>query len=1107
MPFESRYNNLNERQKLAVDTIDGPVMVIAGPGSGKTELLSLRVANILKKTDVSPNNILCLTFTDAASKNMRDRLAGLIGVNAHKVAIHTFHSFALDTVYKFREEFYQSRQMKAADEIIQIEILGNIFNKISLSDKISAKNPDGAFIYLESAKRRIGQLKKSGITPDEYKKILQANGVDYKIIEKIFVPIFEARISKTVRDQIPKAMDELDKSETFPLPITHTSLLSYKEVFLRMLLSAYERSMEENSTKPLTEWKNKWLRRDADTKKLCLKDLYQLERNLSLAKIYEEYQKTMFDLGYIDFDDMILDAIQTLQNKKGMLAQLQEQYQYILVDEFQDTNEAQMRIIYLLSDNPVNEEKPNIMVVGDDDQAIYKFQGAEINNVLEFKKKYPKTKLITLVKNYRSTSPIVKFAQSIISQGEDRLTDRLEEIEKKLESANPDIKDSTIIAHVFDTALHEYTYIANEIKSKIANGVNPNDIAIIARNHRQLEVIAEYLQSENIPIQYERQQNILNNPHIQQLILLARLIESLSENNVYYQNDLFPTVLSFPFWDIERQTIWQLSINANETIKTKEQGRWIDAMLKSGNVQLKNIANWFLEVSSKVKTHSLEILIDDLIGPSEEKQSFTSPFRRYYFHKDQYKKNPRAYLQFLSGLSAFVHAIKLYSAKTSMPRLADMMHCVDMYEKHKRPIIDTSSYLSGTNAVTLLSAHKAKGLEFDTVFVINCQEDIWAKAQKSEMILFPKNLSIDPAGDVFDDYLRLFYVALTRAKRHLYTTSYLKKENGKDSLRVIFLEAALSKKLSPNIQSVRQNISVQSAIKILEKTVFKTIFPLAIDEKAILKPLADKYIMSVTHLNNFLNTLKGGPHFFFEQNFLRFPQAKTTSMSYGTAMHATIEAIYIYLQINKKLPALKEIKTIFQKNLERERMNKEDFKKYFAKGNNVWKIYFKTAKDRIDTSHWIETNFRTQQVMIENAHIAGKIDKIVPDEKNKTLEVYDFKTGKYHKGWKGKDQMQKIQLYEYKRQLIFYKLLIEGSRDYSSYEVNVGYLEFLSPTPKNEILLLPYKITSEDIERLKKLIIAVNAKIKKLDFPDISKYKQTLDGIIDFENDLIDGII
>jgi len=530
-------------------------------------------------------------------------------------------------------------------------------------------------------------------------------------------------------------------------------------------------------------------------------------------------------------------------------------------------------------------------------------------------------------------------------------------------------------------------------------------------------------------------------------------------------------------------------------------------MLKSSNVQLKNIAEWFLDVSNKVKTHSLEVLIDDLIGPSEEKEFFTSPFRRYYFGKDQYKENPRVYLQFLSGLSAFINAIKLYSAKIGAPRLIDMINYVDMYKKHKIPIIDTSPYMSGTNAVTLLSAHKAKGLEFDTVFVINCQEDIWAKPQKSEMILFPKNLSIDPAGDTLDDYLRLFYVARTRAKRHLYATSYIRKENGKNSLRVPFLEPAFFKGLSSKIQSVRQNISAQKAVNVLEKAVFKTVSPIAIDEKSVLKPLADNYIMSVTHLNNFLNVSRGGPYFFFEQNFLRFPQAKTASMSYGTAMHVTMEAIYAYLQINKKLPALKEVKTIFQANLEREKMGKEDFKKYFAKGNNTWKAYFETAKDRINASHWIETNFRTQQVMIENAHITGKIDKIIPDKEKKILDVYDFKTGKYHKDWKGKGQAQKIQLHGYKRQLVFYKVLVEGSRDYSSYKVNMGYLEFLSPAPENKMLLLPYKITNEDVQRLKKLIVAVNKKIKKMDFPDISKYRQSINGIIDFENDLINGNI
>ena len=722
---------------------------------------------------------------------------------------------------------------------------------------------------------------------------------------------------------------------------------------------------------------------------------------------------------------------------------------------------------------------------------------------MQFQKKYPDTKLITLVKNYRSTPAIVDFAQQIISQGGDRLSTRIKEIEKKLEAVNPNIPDGAIVTHTFDTALHEYAYVAGEIQDKINNGVNPDSIAVIARNHRQLEMIARHLQAEFIPIKYERQRNVLEEPHIQQLIFLARLLQSIAAESVYHQNDLMPTVLTFPFFDLERQTIWKLSIEAHAKRKN-----WLDVMLESGNTRLQHIARWLLDTAAKSHTNTLDLLIDEIIGPAEEvRGSFSSPFRRYYFSKEQYESDPRAYLQFLSSLNTFINSVRAYSIKNTAPRLSDLLDCVDVYQKNGLAITDTSPYLSGATAVTLLVAHKAKGLEFDTVFVINCQNDIWAKSQGTDMIAFPKNLPIDPAGDTFDDYLRIFFVALTRARHHLYATSYIKEGGGKDALQVPFLEPSLFKDFKHPLDTKHQEVTIPGTITALEKQIFKTVSPIATDEKVVLQPVLDDYVMSVTHLNNFLDITKDGPYYFFEQNFLHFPQAKTASMSYGTAMHKTVEAIYAHLKENGVVPTLQIIQQILGEKLEKEAMDKQDLANYLEKGIEVWKVYLETAKNRLDASHWIETDFKLQQVVIDNVRITGKIDKIAPNETERLLEVYDFKTGKYQRDWNGKDDRKKIQLHGYKRQLIFYKLLVEGSRDYSKYKVNKGYLEFLAPTTENEILLLPYEITTTDVDRLKKIIIAVHAKIQALDFPNVSKYEKSLNGLIAFENDLINGMV
>ncbi len=1105
--FLQKYAKLNEQQKLAVDTIDGPVLVIAGPGSGKTELLSMRVANILKKSDVYPSNILCLTFTDSAAKNMNDRLSALIGIDAHRISVHTFHSFALNIKDRFQENFYDARKMNPADELIQIETLSAILSALPLSDALSKKGPDGVYIYLNSLKDRIGKLKKAGITPDEYQKILQTNSTCYTEIEKIIIPVFQERISKGMRDELPKIITKLGAIKTQGTPIEHSSLLDYKDLIIESLTFAYEKAVEEDGTKALTAWKDEWLKKDPDTKELRLKDTHQLERNTSLAGVYALYQEKIVMAGYVDFDDMIMDLNRVLGDKKGILSQLQEQFQYILVDEFQDTNDAQMRIVNLLADNPVNEGKPNIMVVGDDDQAVYKFQGAEINNILQFKKQYPETKIITLSKNYRSTKAIVDFSQLIISQGDVRLTNQIKEIEKKLEAANPDIAEGAIVAHTFDTALHEYAYIANEIKNKIDNGVNPDDIAVIARNHRHLEIVSNYLEAENIPVRYEKQRNVLDESQIQQLILLSRLVESISNQNIKHQNDLLPRVLSFPFWEIERETIWQLSIDAGKTVRDDKGGRWIDTMLSGDNTHLKNIAGWLISVAGDAQTNTLDFLFDKLIGPAEDTESFTSPFRRFYFSKDKYETDPRTYLQFLSSLNTFKNTVTTYSARTNSARLSGLVECVAVYEKNNLAITDTSPYLSGANAVSLLTAHKAKGSEFDTVFVVNCQNDVWAKSQNRDTIAFPKNLPIDPSGDTLDDFLRIFFVALTRAKRHLYVTSYIMEESGKDSLQIPFLEPSLFSSFNHKIDSAHQKMELLHTIKTLEKIILPNVGPIAVDERVILQPLLDNYIMSVTHLNNFLDVKKGGPHHFFEQNFLRFPQAKSVSMSYGTAMHETVQEIYNQLKSEGKIPSLLKVREIFHEKLKHEPMDGQEFEKYLEQGNKTWKVYMEKAGGRFNKSHRIETDFKTQRVMVENVQITGKIDKIIPNEQDKIFEVYDFKTGKYQRNWEGKDASNKIQLHNYKRQLVFYKLLVESSRDYNKYTVNNGYLEFLTPTTDEEMIILPYAITTDDVERLKKLVVAVYGKIQNLDFPDINKYEQTLDGILQFEDDLINGAV
>jgi superfamily I DNA/RNA helicase len=253
MNFSERYAHLNERQRLAVDTIEGPVMVIAGPGTGKTELLSMRAANILQKTDTLPENILCLTFTESGATAMRERLSQIIGADAYKVAIHTFHSFGTEVINHNSEFFYGGANFKPADDLSCYEILRGIFDELDYDNPLAGKM-GGEYTHLGDTLTVISELKKSGLTSDELLLVLDANDKVIAAAEPLLAEIFADRISKTIFDRLAGAAVHILKTEeTLPLP----GLPSLARVCADSLYLALEAATQDNSTKPITAQKRR----------------------------------------------------------------------------------------------------------------------------------------------------------------------------------------------------------------------------------------------------------------------------------------------------------------------------------------------------------------------------------------------------------------------------------------------------------------------------------------------------------------------------------------------------------------------------------------------------------------------------------------------------------------------------------------------------------------------------------------------------------------------------------------------------------------------------------------------------------------------------------
>jgi DNA helicase-2/ATP-dependent DNA helicase PcrA len=1115
--FDESYAKLNPAQKKAVDTIDGPVMVVAGPGSGKTEILSLRVANILRKTDMSPGNILCLTFTDSAAVNMRKRLVKMIGNAAYRVAIHTFHGFGVETINSYPEYFFGGASLLPADDLATISILEKIFSELSYDNPLSSVF-DGSFVYIRDAKSAISHLKKGGLTPDDFRAVLSANGEFYKKMNKPLTDAFAERLSKKCLGGIAELIKKL---QAFSLKNAPEDAHSLHELAAASLGRALRSAEEMEKTTPISEWKKAWVEKD-DEGNNVFKGTSTLPKLFALADVYGAYQRVMQKEGYYDFEDMILDVMQALKKNPALRFELQERYQYILVDEFQDTNDAQMRLIRLLTDAPVHEGRPNIMVVGDDDQAIYKFQGAEISNILSFREMFRDPVLITMTENYRSTQKVLDLARHVILKGEERLENKIPEMVKELRAGNKSLEGGSIVRKSFSTRVHEFEYVAKEIRRLTETGVKPSDIAVITRKHKELEALVPVLYGRTIPISYERRQNVFEEPHIRELIILARFVVSLARKDRDEADNFLPEILSFPFWRLPRKTIWEISREA-ERSRFKRQ-KWIDVMLEHSDPKVKSIAEFFVDVAIRSGSDTLEEILDELIGSEivsvvftedderdeskvatsdgTEINKFVSPFKEYYFSRDKFERNKAEFLIFLSSLRVFVGALREYK-QGFLLRLDDLVDFVDLHEKNKIQVADTSPFVSGSDSVTLLSAHKAKGMEFDYVFALSCQNEIWAGRGIHSNLPFPKNLALAPAGDTRDDQLRLFYVALTRAKRHLYITSYETKEDGKESLPLEFIVMGEDDKPYFSETKDDEEEAVLSDETLLEKE-WKALLapPYIADETALLRTLLEEYQMSVTHLNNFLDVSRGGPQAFLEYNLLQFPKAKSPSGGYGTAVHGTIENIYTFLKREGKFPDEEVILEWFEDVLASQRLSPRDERHFLKQGRDAIRGYLKERLADFDAMHRIETNFKNQGVVFGDARITGKIDKMIPKDDG-TMKVADFKTGKSFDDWEGKNPAEKIKMYQYRRQLVFYKLLVENSRDYAKYRVEEGALEFVEPDKKGKIHELIADITREETERTKALIEAVYKKIMALDFPDISKYSKDMAGMMEFENDLL----
>lgn len=1068
MNFDEAYKNLNVAQKKAVDTIDGPVLVIAGPGTGKTQLLSTRVANILKKTDTDARSILCLTFTNKAATNMRERLQKLTDGEAAHVHVKTFHSFASEIMNNYGQYFWNGANLTSAPDAAQLAILESIFEKLPLDNPYASKFY-GTYTMLSKAQKAIARTKEAGLTPEKLRVLLQANLAYIDEIEADFVDALEGTLSHKKLGKLQAAVHALPQQKT---DLVTAPLIGLDTKIKESLDYAVGLDLPTNKATHTSNWKKNWLTKEGDAKGLH-KERRRNTEWLHLADIYEEYRDQLHQRGFYDYSDMLLEVIVQIEQHEDLRAEIQERFNYVLIDEFQDSNSAQLRLAHLVADHPSAEGKPNIMAVGDDDQSIYGFNGAELNNMLHFERTYGNENVVTIVleENYRSTKEVLAAAESIIACSEDRLVHRLPNLTKKLIARATDLPKGEITHNRYLTKEHQQYMVAYEIQNYKQQ--NPeHSVAVLARSHKSLEPLAEQLNNLEVPLHYERQQNVLEQEVVLQIINICQAIESINTGDEEKLNVVLSQLLRHPMFGVDGELLWFIAK------ENRFDPQWFSSLLE--HPKTRPLGEWLQWLAAQAQYQPLPLLLEYIIGIKED--SPQSYIRDYFVH-DQQLSN--IYLETLAAIRILRDMASEFTL-SNKPKLAEFLQFISTEQANKKVIANSFGLKDDTRAVDLLSVHKAKGLEFDAVYIIDAVEKDWQPSGNRHGV--PANLPLNAPLETEDEYARLMYVAATRAKHTLIFTSYKHNTAGEEVLPTPLLQA-----FEP-IDAPRPDTDQSMAI--LEHALtwprLKTTA-----EKEVLAPIIENFTINATNLINFLDVTEGGPATFLERSLLRLPEAKSDSMSHGTAMHAALE--FAQKQFNLGSFDLSAVKAEYRRTLIKEHVPAERLPLQIEQGEKNIDRLFKDFDYQLIKGSQPEQSLK--DLYAYDARIGGKLDRI--DFVNKeTLRIVDYKTGSGLHSLFTKDKNKTVKAWKHKLQLTFYALLARKHPEYSVFKNIEGQMVYVESSDL-KFLKLSYQPTLEEVEQLEKLIKVVWRHIKNYDLPDTSHYEQNMNGVEQFISDLL----
>lgn len=1000
---------LNGPQLKAVQQIQGPVMVIAGPGTGKTQILAARIGNILQQTDTQANNILCLTYTEAGTVAMRKRLQQFIGSDAYQVRINTFHAFCNDVI---QEHLY-------------------LFEKNELE-------PVSDLEKLEIVKQITVELPKNNVLKR------YSGNVDYEI--KNLIGLYET-------------MKRERWSPGF--------LLAHIDAYIADLPNREEYRYKRAR-------KGAYAKGDLKTKDLE-KETKRMEKTKAAVETFPRYQALMAEKGRYDFADMINWVIDAFAAYPDLVATYREQFQYILVDEYQDTSGSQNELLqYLCGD----DDQPNIFVVGDDDQSIFRFQGANVKNMLDFANRYVNhLKTIVLTENYRSVQPILDVSQAVIQHNRERLVNQLPDLKKSLTAGNPVLKALTILPRFqsYQNPFTEMAGITYAIEALInKENTAPEKIAVIYRKNKYGEELSRYLQAKGIPFYIKKKQDVLNEPFIKKLLTFLEYVAY--ETDISYSGDyLLFEMLHYDFYQVPSHEIAKIMARVT---RMKGEGKkslraylqdWLDtrnptlfdhpheAILKTAALIEQRIS----DAINKPLPELVEIIIRE---NGFLTAALSSPQKVWY----------------MQLLTSFFDFVKTETRRQPDLTLSGLMKTIRLMRNNGLALMINRS-METENGVHLLTTHGSKGLEYEVVFLAGCEAGNWEQmGSPNKGYKFPDNLMETSGEDKnHEEERRSFFVALTRAAKNLFISWPETSNDGKP-----LHPSAFTAEIKDSITLPEDNCTLTDTqlVNFAALNFTETKQPqMQVVEKEFIDGLLNHFSMNVTALNNYLEC----PIKFYYNSLIRVPSGKSEATEFGSAVHYALEKFFRTMQDDDKesFPPVDVMLQRFHYYMNRNRQNftKEAFERRSEQGDIILRDYYDFYINKWNKVISVERRFNN--IVVAGIPLKGAMDKL--EFNGNLVNVVDYKTGKVDSPLtreKLKAPNDKNPLGgNYWRQAVFYKILLDHYHQ-KDWKVVSTEFDFVEPDKDKKYRKIRIDVHPEDTALVMEQIKDSWAKIQNHEF-------------------------